>query len=180
MHSPSPVKLWSPSCGKNFASHTTFENLLTKVLFDKKTTIDWLIEKCLIASSMRCSHEGCGKMMNLKDEKSVKRSSDGYIWCRWSTLSCQSHHQQYRYVWSGSWFAKSILTLAKIPKLTYYLSHSYTQVPTHFEFGFSSRTSVNWYMFARKVCEEDIIHHSVPIGGQVLPIDETKVGKQSW
>ncbi len=80
-HSPSPVKLWSSSCGKNLSSCMTFENLLTKVLCDKKTTINWLMEKGLIASSVRCPHEGCGKMMNLKDEKSAKGGSDGYIWC---------------------------------------------------------------------------------------------------
>ncbi len=160
----------------------TFENLLTKVLCDKKTTINWLMEKGLIASSMRCPHEGCGKMMNLKDEKSAKGDSDGYIWCCRSNLSGQSHHQQYRSVQSGSWFAKSNLTLAEILKLTYYWLHSFTQVQTQFELVISSRTSVDWYMFAREVCEEDVIHCSVPIGGPGIrvQIDETKVGKRKF
>ncbi len=80
-------------------------------------------------------------MINLKDEKSAKGGSDGYIWCCRSTLSGQSRHQQYRSVRSGSWFAKSNLTLAEILKLTYYWSHSFTQVQT--QFGISSRTSVD-------------------------------------
>ncbi len=123
-YSPYPVKLWSSSCGKNLSSRLTFENLLTKVLCDKKNTINWLMEKGLIASSMICPHEGCSKIMNLKDEKSAKGGSDGYIWCCRLTLSDQSRHQQYRSVQSGNCFAKSNLMLAEILKLTYYWSHS--------------------------------------------------------
>jgi hypothetical protein len=157
----------------------TFENLLTKVLSDKKTTIDWLMAQGVIASSMRCPHEGCDKMMELKEEKSEKGSSDGYIWCCRSTVYGQSRHQLYRSVRSNSWFAKSNLTLAEILKVTYYWSHSYSQVQTQHEFGISSATCVDWYMFAREVCEEDIIRNSQPIGGPDIrvQIDETKVGK---
>ncbi len=47
-NSPSPLKLWYPSCGKNLTSHM--------ILCDKKTTINCLMEKGLISSSMRCPH----------------------------------------------------------------------------------------------------------------------------
>ncbi len=119
--------------------------------------------------------------MNLKNEKSAKGGSDGCIWCCRSTL-CGQSHQQYRSVRSAGWFAKSNVTLAEILKLTYYWSHSFTQVQTQFELGISSRTSVDWYMFAREVCEEDLIRCSVPIGGSgiCVQIDETKVGKRKF
>ncbi len=82
----------------------------------------------------------------------------------------------------GSWFAKSNLTLAKILNLTYYWLHSYIQVQTQFELHISSISSVDWYMFAREVCKNDVIYHSVPIGGpgKRVQIDETKVGKHKF
>ncbi len=70
-------------------------------------------------------------------------------------------------------------TFTDVLKLTYYWLHSYTPELTQFEMGISSRTSVDWYMFTREVCEEGVIHHSEPIDGpdKHVQIDKTKFGK---
>jgi len=50
------------------------------------------------------------------------------------------------------------------------------------ELGASSVTVVDWYSFAREVCEEVIIWNSVKIGepGVEVEIDETKIGKRKY
>lgn len=50
------------------------------------------------------------------------------------------------------------------------------------EMNITSKTCVDWYNFAREVCEEYLLRHSEPIGGPGIDveIDESKFGKRKY
>ncbi len=172
---------WVPSHSKEnkLSGRMTYFNLCQNVLSSKLTTIQWLMEQELLASGVRCPHPTCGRPMTLQPDKST---SDGYRWqCR-RTVKGERRHQRFRSVRCGSWFQKSNLTLAEILQISYFWSQDYSQQQVQHELGLTPKTTVDWYMFHREICEAEILDSSQPIGGPGVhvQIDESKFGKRKF
>ena len=83
----------------------------------------------------------------------------------------------------GSWFENHNLTLVQILYITYFWVYKCNQEFVIHELGIRERTIVDWYNYAREVC--DLIlqkHENNIIGGPgvIVEIDERKFGKRQY
>lgn len=152
-----------------------FEDLL-KLLHDKKTLIDWLMDEELIAKTQVC--QCCGSEMKLIG---CNDRSDGYKWeCRRQINN--KRHKVEKSIRAGSWFEKCNMTLEEILKFTYWWCQDLDQAQIKHELGISSNTAVDWDMFCRETCEVTLENQSEKLGGEgkVVQIDESKFGKRKY
>lgn len=172
-------KHWHPSYNKTSKNKITMEYLRNIVLVDKKKTLEWLMEKKVIAACHVC--KVCKGQMRLVPFSGVKACNDGYRWRCTAKIDGKKHDTSVT-IRAKSWFSGSNMTLQEIVLLTYYWCHNLPQEYIIHELGLSSATIVDWFNFAREVCEELIIRNSVKIGGPgvEVEIDETKIGKRKY
>lgn len=95
------------------------------------------------------------------------------------SLLCTRTCNGTRSVRYNSWFYKSKLRVVEILLFTYFWWYKVPLSQIQREYGFSSRTLVDWASFCREVAIDVVFNHSEPIGGLgiVVEIDESKFGK---
>ncbi|XP_074655648.1 uncharacterized protein LOC141909161 [Tubulanus polymorphus] len=157
----------------------TYKELIGTIMNTRRGTIDWFMDRNLIAASRQCPV--CNDEMKLSLDISNKSASEGWRWsCRKRVDSVL--HQRFKSVRADSWFSKSNLTIAEILEITYWLSRGVQQTVIQTEMGLSSKTIVDWASFFREVCELVVFYNCKAIGGpgKVVVIDESKFGKRKF
>ena len=126
--------------------------------------IAFLQGKNVLAGQKQCV---CGTMMVLQDRSDI---SDG---CRWRCPDCRKTGS----IRSGSFFAKSKITLQKWLLLMHWWSRQYAVKDAAEETGVSEPTAVQVYSWLRDVCSYRLcqVDPQVKLGGQgsVVAIDES-------
>ena len=81
----------------------------------------------------------------------------------------------------NTWFYKSKLKVTEILLFTYFWWYKVPLSHVRREYSFSSRTIVDWASFCREVAIDEVLEHSVQIGGEgcIVEIDESKFGKSN-
>ena len=103
--------------------HTTYADICT-ITSNKKTTIEWCQNKCLLGKEYFCPK--CFQPMDLVISTSKNVSSDAVVWrCRRRIMKVR--HQVERSIRKGTWFENSNLTLEEILKLTYLWTQNVAQ-----------------------------------------------------
>lgn len=131
--------------------------------------LDWykyLVEVGFIDNS-NVSCNKCKGSMSLKESKA---KVDGVRWvCRNAidigSLLCSGTCNGTRSVSFNSWFYKSKLRVVEILLFTYFWWYKVPLSQIKREYGFSSRTLVDWASFCREVAIDVVFTHSEPIGG---------------
>ena len=156
--------------------HWTYDELKDRVVCNRETSIEWLMNEGMIVSKRPCPV--CGENMELVE---CTDRSDGYKWeCR--KRANNKRHKSTVSIRKGSWFEQSNLTLEEIIKFTYWWSEGLTQEQIKKQLHINANTAVDWDMFCRETCEVTIQKKSEKIGGEgkVVQIDESKVGKRKY
>ena len=152
-----------------------YHDLMLK-LQDKENIINWLMTERLLAKNLMCSVcEDQMKLVRCNDR------SDEFKWeCRRQINN--KRHKVENSIRSGSWFAKSNMTLEEILQFTYWWCQDLDQAQIRHELGLNTNTGVDWDSFCREVCEIELFENSVKIRGEgkVVQIDESKFGKRKY
>jgi transposase-like protein len=170
---------WEQSykCLRKSSTNLTYQELMTKILPDKKSTIKWCFDNQLLANQRQCPFN-----MTLQREASQKASSHALIWrCR-RKISGENPHDKTISIKRGSFFAGSNLNLREVLHLTYGFSHGWDQQMTMHETALSDKTVVDWYSFCREVATQITLETSQQLGGpgRTVEIDESKFGKRKY
>jgi hypothetical protein len=127
-------------------------------LLSDETLLDVLMDKGLLAKDPACSK--CEKTMKLRKRRACK---DGYevslflnllYICvfQWRCRKSKKKECSTRSVRTGSWFARSKLSLAVIVKIVIMWANKISSVAIHQELGVAESTLVDVKNFCRQVC----------------------------
>ena len=96
-----------------------------------------------------------------------------------SSLVCPGVCKSTRSVRFNTWFYKSKLKLGEVLLFTYLWWYKTPLSQIQREYGYSSKTLVDWASFCREVAIDLMLERSEPIGGSgvIVEIDESKFGK---
>ena len=150
--------------------------LLTEIIPNKQQTLEFCFKTGLLPDKKECPT--CGKQMTLLNDAKV---SDGHRWyCR--ERKGENRHEHRLSLRTGTFLAKSNMTLEECLQFIYLWSHGLKQDQIQHELQTSSSTDVDWASFCREVCETAIIRSSEKIGGKdiVVEIDESKFAKRKY
>ena len=106
---------------------------------------------------------------------------DGHRWyCR--ERKAERRHEHRLSLRTGTFFAKSKMTLEEIIQFLYMWSHGLSQDQIQHELQTSSTTDVQWASFCGEVRETAVMKSSEKIGGQniIVEIDESKFAKRKY
>ena len=124
----------------------------------KKEVLEWCMKEKLIASSYECPK--CKEPMKLCERKSV--ALDGYEWrCRKKGVNA---HDVCRSARKNLWFSHCKLSIYDILRLTKcWFGRCMNEFVVN-EIKVNKTTVVDWYVFCREVCLNEIMNNSVKIG----------------
>ena len=151
------------------------------MIMDKPDFYKFLVETKII----NIDHVSCNKCKGKMVYRLNKAKTDGIVWACNNKIgtgiyarTCNST----RSVRTNSWFFKSKLSISEVLLYTYIWWSKIPQIHAKKEFGFSSRTVVDWANFCREVAIDAVFKHSEKIGGpgSVVEIDESKFGKRKF
>ena len=166
----------SISYGKDTDQKITYRHLLTSIIFNKDSAVEFCFEMGLLPRTRPCPT--CGNNMSLIKDSKV---SDRHRWyCRIKTGPKKHEHKLS--LRTGTFFEKSNMTIEEILQIVYLWVHGHSQQNIQHEVGISSSTDVDWASFCREVCEVSVMRNSEKIGGQgiVAEIDESKFAKRKY
>ena len=150
---------------------------LGRICENVEVLIDWLIQLNLLLNLKDCVCKFCDfGHFGLRRDTSFSR--DCYVW-RCSNKKCHKKVSIRR----GSWFENHNLTLEQILYHTYFWVYKCNQEFVIHELGISERTIVDWYNFAREVCDtilQKTENNIIGGPGIVVEIDESKFGKRKF
>ena len=152
-----------------------YNDLMLK-LQDKENVMKWLMTERLLAKDLMCSVcEDQMKLVRCNDR------SDEFKW-EYRRQINNKRHKVENSIRSGSWFAKSNMTLEEILQFTYWWCQDLDQTQIRHELALNTNTGVDWDSFCSEVREIELFENSVKIGGEgkVVQIDESKFGKRKY
>lgn len=150
---------------------------LAKICESTESIIAWLINLNLLLNLKDCICKFC-EIGRFGFRKDSSFSRDNYVW-RCSNKKC---HKKVS-VRKGSWFENHNLTLEQILHIIYFWVYRCNQEFVCHELGVCERTIVDWYNYAREVCDNILqTNENNVIGGPgiVVEIDESKFGKRKY
>ena len=140
----------------------TYQDLMTTVLTDRQTTIQWCKDTGLLAKEMKCP--GCNTHMRW--EVTPEMRTDG---CRYTILCynlpiiinrwrCPVRGcRKKRTIRYGSWFSGHHLTIPQVLQIMYLWSEDISQETVKRWVGVADHTIVDWFNYLREVN----VHHSI-------------------
>lgn len=121
----------------------------------------------------------CSKCLSPMRKSKDKSRGDKQKWVCTSKTICG----RITTIRSGTWLARSKLSLAQIAKIMFCWSHKLPQKFAVLETGVSAHSMVDWYNFCRDICSLALLNQeTIKIGGEgkIVEIDESKFGKRKY
>ncbi len=144
------------------------ETVLPILNGSEEEVISWCKNMKLIRSEMICTR--CNNMMNwIKHSRCI----DKYAWkCNYKACV---QYQSRTSIRSGSFFARSKLSLKSWIHVFYLWSSKISEETARNQVQLSNKTMVDCYSFLREICEKYFVIHPVKLGGQgsIVQIDES-------
>ncbi len=136
---------------------------------DPVAAIDWLKNHSLLRRNMDCGHCHQPCVWALRNG-----TKDGFGW-RCMNKRC-SHYKSYSSIRSGSFFAKSHITLQQWLNLMYLWCNKQLENQAVNLCGVGKRSMVDVYSFFREVCSFYFVRNPIRLGGAgiICQIDESQ------
>ena len=147
---------------------------LGKLCESLEVIINWLIQLILIIVLNDCVCKFC----NFGLRKDTSFSRDCYVW-RCSNKKCHKNVL----IRKGSWFENQNLTLEQILYVTYFWVYKWNKEFVIHELGICEQTIVDWYNYAREVCDSILQKYEnniIGVPGVIVKIVGSKFGKRKY